>query len=96
MENPNRYPTSGVFRFKFWVKDQWIGINIDNKLPMFYYKSKKLPVGAKRSEKNGWWVALFEKAFAKFNQNYDRIQGGSPFESLRTLTGKPIKSYIFK
>jgi hypothetical protein len=30
-----------------------------------------------------------EKAFSKFNQNYDRIQGGTGMESLRTLLNKP-------
>lgn len=31
-----------------------------------------------------------EKAFAKFNVNYDNIQGGTGYESLRWLTNKPV------
>lgn len=34
-----------------------------------------------------------EKAFAKLNQNYDRIQGGSGYESLRMLTNMPVFRY---
>lgn len=42
-----------------------------------------------------WWVPLFEKAYAKFNQNYERIQGGSGFEGLKVLTGMPVQYYPF-
>jgi len=31
-----------------------------------------------------------EKAYAKLNGNYDRTVGGSGYESLRMLTGKPV------
>lgn len=34
-------------------------------------------------------MPLLEKAFAKMDQNYDRIIGGFGIEGLRTLTGKP-------
>jgi len=35
-------------------------------------------------------MPLFEKAFAKLNGNYDRTVGGSGYESLRMLSGKPV------
>lgn len=31
-----------------------------------------------------------EKAFAKFNTNYDNIQGGITIESLRMFSNKPV------
>jgi len=34
-------------------------------------------------------MPIMEKAFAKMNLNYDRIQGGLGFEGLRHLTGMP-------
>ena len=34
-------------------------------------------------------MPLLEKAFAKLDQNYDRIIGGNGREGLRTLTGMP-------
>lgn len=27
------YSEAGIFRFKFWVKDKWYGVNIDDRLP---------------------------------------------------------------
>ena len=35
-------------------------------------------------------MPLFEKAFSKYMGDYDRIQGGTGYESLRTLSNKPI------
>jgi hypothetical protein len=34
-------------------------------------------------------MPLLEKAYAKLDQNYDRIIGGIGLEGLRTLTGMP-------
>ena len=34
-------------------------------------------------------MPLMEKAYAKLDQNYERIIGGLGFEGLRTLTGMP-------
>lgn len=31
--NHSQYPKSGIFRFNFWVKDKWVGMNIDDRLP---------------------------------------------------------------
>lgn len=74
-----------------------IGINVDQRLPTRqpkYTDGTLVPdyfvtYGTDRSKNGAWWVPLMEKAFSKFNQNYDRIQGGSGFESLRTLLNKP-------
>jgi len=35
-------------------------------------------------------MPLLEKAYAKFNGNYDRLAWGSGFESLRQLSNKPV------
>ena len=37
-----------------------------------------------------------EKSFAKLNQNYERIIGGLPRESLRFLTGMPTRSWFHR
>lgn len=39
-------------------------------------------------------MPLLEKAFSKFIGNYERIIGGTGYESLRHLTGKPV--FIYK
>ena len=32
--NDKKYNPSGIFRFYFWVKDGWYGINVSDELPM--------------------------------------------------------------
>lgn len=39
-------------------------------------------------------MPLLEKAYAKFDQNYERIIAGSGAEGLRSLTAMPTKSYM--
>jgi len=42
-----------------------------------------------KSELGAWWMPLLEKAYAKLDQNYERIISGNGLEALRTLTGMP-------
>lgn len=94
--NSNSYPKSGMFRFQFWVRDQWIGINIDDRLPVKLLGEKIVPYASTKGATGGWWIPLFEKAYAKLDQNYDRIVGGSGGEGLKTLTGLPVVSYFHR
>jgi len=47
------------------------------------------PLSANPSLNGAWWMPLLEKAYAKLDQNYQRIVGGFGIEGLRTLTGAP-------
>ena len=38
-------------------------------------------------------MPLFEKAYSKLNGNYDRIEYGYGYESLRILSAKPVFFY---
>lgn len=81
------YPTdNGVFRVKFFIKNQWVSINVDDRIPV---KDDGKPWGTQRSVAQAWWMPLTEKAFAKVSQNYDRLIGGNGIEALRVVTGKP-------
>jgi hypothetical protein len=62
-----------------------ISVNIDDRLPVYQWSEGGAyhEFASKKSEAHAWWMPLFEKAYSKFNQNYDRIQGGSYHESLR-------------
>lgn len=43
-----------------------------------------------KSRNGAYWLPLLEKAYAKLNQNYDRIIGGDASVALRDLTGLPV------
>ena len=97
-EDPNRiykvmedseYNDAGIFRFKFWVENKWIPINVDDRLPARSWGSGYRPWATSMSVNGAMWMPLLEKAYAKFNQNYDRIAWGWGSEGLRTLSGMP-------
>lgn len=91
------YDKHGAFRFYFWVKSKWYGINIDDRLPAKkgYYGGWRTWSTA-RSKNGAWWMPLLEKAYAKLDQNYERIIGGMGYEALRTLTGMPTQYISLK
>jgi len=43
------------------------------------------------SPNGAWWGVILEKAYAKFNVNHSNINGGTPMESFRDLTGMPVE-----
>lgn len=83
------YNSAGAFRFYFFVMDDWVPINVDDRLPVRSWGSGFRPWATWMSKHGAWWMPLLEKAYAKLNQNYDRIGWGSGSEALRTLTGAP-------
>lgn len=88
MEDRN-YNDAGVFRFYFWVENKWVPINVDDRLPARSWGSGYRPWATSMSVNGAMWMPLLEKAYAKFNQNYDRIAWGWGSEGLRTLSGMP-------
>lgn len=90
MDN-KEYSDKGAFRFYFWVKSGWYGVNVDDRLPSRSWGSGFRPTFTWVSKQGAWWMPLLEKAYAKLDQNYDRIIGGNGDEGLRTLTGMPTQ-----
>lgn len=76
---------NGILRFKFHVKGETAFVNIDDRLALNGYE----PYFTRVSKDGAFWMPLLEKAYAKLNQNYDRLNGGMPMEALRIMSGMP-------
>ena len=86
------YNAAGAFRFYFYVINEWVAINVDDRVPVRPWGSGFRPYATWPSKLGAWWMPLLEKAYAKLNQNYDRIGWGRGSEAIRTLSGMPTTS----
>ncbi|KAL5009574.1 hypothetical protein ScPMuIL_011879 [Solemya velum] len=75
----------GVFSCNFWRYGEWDPVYIDDFLPVVYGQS--IWGAHSASNSNELWVALLEKAFAKYNSSYDAAFGGYPDEAYLYLAG---------
>ncbi|CAF0882657.1 unnamed protein product [Adineta ricciae] len=75
----------GLFHFRFWQFGLWYDIVIDDYLP-FNKKTLEPWCSWNRQERNEFWVALIEKAYAKLNGGYRNLIGGAPIEAFTDLT----------
>lgn len=95
---PTSCESDGRWTVNLHHNGQWRQVSIDDYLPTTAFASSsgstsnsQLYCGHNRPG-CGFWVALFEKAYAKVYGSYGAIAGGDIAESLRDLSGSPVFS----
>ena len=58
---------NGMFHFRFNLFGEWTDVVIDDRLP--FYDDGSLLFCSNRQERNEMWIALLEKAYAKYIKN---------------------------
>ena len=84
---------TGMFKFKFYQYGKWVEVTIDDRLPVDF--SNRLIFTASK-DKNEFWPALLEKAYAKLNGNYENLKGGHASEAMVDLTGGILELLEFR
>jgi len=92
----NSYSASGLFVVKMFRRGKEFKILLDDRLPLYPNPSGRYIdqlFNAKMSPNNAWWGVLLEKAYCKMNVNCANINGGTPIQSFRDLTGMPVEQF---
>ena len=82
--------SQGIYAVNLYTLGVPHTVVIDDYLPL---TSQGNTLFAHPGKDNSLWVAILEKAFAKYYGNYYHIEGGFPEVAVRTMNGGPHEEY---